>query len=205
MTLINKAKEYFYQKDYKKALELFIKLKDYYSCGLCYLLLEDIENAKKYWNKNKNSCLGCSFGLCVVDLINSRVIRYPSFFETRAFIEVYLNLFLDNELIEWAQNLVNCCDELYKCNPEVYKFIARALFANGYFDLATKFCKKSLTIFYSDPEALLILSQCQFLLGDLGEALDSVNKLLSFVDNYYPAKLFKRIIKEEIEKKYEKS
>ena len=75
------------------------------------------------------------------------------------------------------------------------------MFSNGYFDLAITFCKKTLDLFYSDPEAFLILSQCQFLKGDLGEALDSINRTLAMVDDYYPAILFQKIIREEIENK----
>ena len=95
------------------------------------------------------------------------------------------------------------CDTLYQYNPESYKFIARALFANGYFTLSITFCKKSLNLFYSDPEAFLILSQCHFLLGDLGEALDYVNRVNNMVSNYFPAILFEKIVRQEIAKKHQ--
>ena len=123
-----------------------------------------------------------------------------SFFQTRAQLEIYLNLFLENECIEWAQNLISSEDVLFKANPESYKFIARALFANGYLDIAISFCKKTLRCFYSDPEAFLILSQCYFLKGELGESLDCINRINAMVDNYFPAILFRKIIKEKIAK-----
>ena len=195
------AKEYFYKKEYKKALEIFIKNDNKYATGLCYLLLDDIKNAKKYWQLNKKQNPATQWGLCVLDFINLKTKKQPKFFQTRAFLEIYLNLFLENKKIEWAENLISCCDFLYASNPETYKFIARALFSNGYFDLAITFCKKTLDLFYSDPEAFLILSQCQFLKGDLGEALDSINRTLAMVDDYYPAILFQKIIREEIENK----
>ena len=201
---LKQAKEYFYNKEYNKALEIFIKKDNYYEAGLCCLLLKDEANAKKYWDKNKKGCLGCSWGLAVLKLINLKLDTKTTFFQTRAFLEVYLNLFLENNLIEWAQNMVSCCDFFYTANPESYKFIARALFANGYFDLAAKFCKKSLQIFYCDPEALLILAQCQYLLGDVGNSLDSINRTLNMVDDYFPAKLFKKILLQEIEKRRKK-
>ena len=78
------------------------------------------------------------------------------------------------------------------------------LFSNGYFNLAITFCKKSLKLFYCDPEAFLILSQCHFLLGDLGEALDCINRINAVVQGYYPTLLFEKIIREEIEKKRNK-
>lgn len=195
------AKEYFYEKNYKQALVIFGKENDLYSAGLCALLLKKQEIAKKYWKKATSSPAS-QWGLAVLDLINLKTPRQqPSFFQVRAQLEIYLNLLIENDLIEWAQNLISSHDILYKSNPESYKFIARALFSNGYLDLAITFCKKTLKLFYCDPEAFLILSQCYFLLGDLGEALDCVNRVNDMVEDYYPAILFQKIIKEEIEKK----
>ncbi len=193
------AKQHFYNKEYKKALEIFSKKNKYYEAGLCSLLLKDESSAREFWNKKSKNCPACAWGLCILGYINLKNERNATFFQTRAFLEVYLNLFLENDLIQWAQNLVSCCDVLYRANPEAYKFIARALYANGYFELAITFCKKSLRLFYADPEALLILSQCQYLLKNRPDALDSVNRVLCMVPTYYPAKIFRNILMEEIE------
>lgn len=202
--LISNAKKYFYAKKYQKALELFDLKNDYYSAGLCCLLLKDEEKAKKYWKKSASINPASQWGLNVLDLIHLKKPKHKlSFFQTRAQLEIYLNLFIENKLIEWTQNLISSHEILYNANPESYKFIARALFSNGYIDLAITFCKKTLNLFYSDPEAFLILSQCYFLLGDLGEALDCINKVNSMVSEYYPALLFEKIIREEIDKKYQ--
>ena len=200
MTELLSAKDYFYKKDYKTALKLFLKDEDYYGAGLCSLLLCNTKRASIFWSINKN-CPACKWGLSILNFIQLKKDKIPAFFQTRAQLEVYLNLLIENNLIEWAQNVVSCSDVFFKANPESYKFIARVLYANGYFKLAITFCKKSLRYFYSDPEAFLILSQCQFLLSDLGEALDSVNRTLAIAPEYYPAKLFRSIIMESIEKK----
>ena len=168
--------------------------------GLCSLLMCNTKRARVFWSMNKN-CPASKWGLGVLDLIQLKKDKVPSFFQTRAQLEIYLNLFIENNLIEYAQNLVSCSDIFFKANPESYKFIARALYANGYFKLAIVFCKRSLRYFYSDPEAFLILAQCQLLLSDLGEALDSVNRTLAIAPAYYPAKLFRNIILEIIEKR----
>ncbi len=195
------AKQHFYKGEYKEALEIFSKKNKYYEAGLCSLLLKDEKKAREYWQQNERRCPACAWGLCVLGYINLKAEKIATFFQTRAFLEVYLNLFLENELIEWSQNLVSSCDILYRSNPEAYKFIARALYANGYFELAITFCQKSLRLFYADPEALLILSQCQYLLKNRPEALDSVNRVLNMVPDYYPAKIFRSILMEEIENK----
>ncbi len=199
--LINTAKQYFYKKEYQKALEIFAETKSNYETGLCYLLLKNEKEALRYWIKNKRNCPASSWGICVLRLINQNTNIYTTFFQIRAFYEVYLNLFLENNYNEWAQNMINSCGILFRSNPEIYKFASRVLYSNGYFDLAIKFAKKSIQIFYSDPEAFLILSQCQYLIGDLGEALDSVNRVMNMNDSYYPAIIFQKVLKEEIEKK----
>ena len=198
-----KAKEYFYQKNYSEALKLFLENENYYAVGLCSLLLKDVQSAENYWRKKRNECPASAFGLCVLNYISLKPSKIPSFFQTRAQLEIYLNLFIENNLIEWAENLISNCDNLSLANPETYKFIARALFANGYFKLAITFCKKSIKLCYCDPEALLILGQCNLLLGNLGEALDSVNRILDIAPEYYPALLLKDILKKEIAKKHE--
>ena len=199
---IKLAKDYFYQKEYAKALEIFDEFQDYYSAGLCFLLLKNEKKAFEYWKKSYKYSPASAWGLVVLDLIHLKTPkREISFFQARAQLEIYISFFLENGLIEWAQNIVSMCDVLYKANPESYKFIARALYSNGYFDLAITFCKKTLKLFYCDPEAFLILSQCYFLIGELGEALDCVNRINAMVDDYFPAILFRKILKEEIEKK----
>ena len=202
----NKAKEYFYQKKYNEARELFLEEENFYGAGLCSLLLKDTISAEKYWKKKKNDCPASKFGLCILEYINLKIpYELPTFFQTRAQLEIYLNLFIENNLLEYAENLISSCDNLYMSNPESYKFIARALFANGYCKLAVQFCKKTLNIYYCDPEAFLILAQCNFLMGDLGEALDCVNKTIDIVPEYYPALLLKDILKKEIDKKHQQN
>ena len=200
---IKKAKEYFYEKKYKEALEIFENCQELYYSGLCSLLLKDEQKAKDYFEKSCSYSPSSQWGLAVLDLIHlKRPKKRPSFFQTRAFLEIYISFFIENGLIEWAENMVSMCDTFYLSNPESYKFIARALFANGYFDLAMTFCEKSLKLFYVDPEAFLILSQCHYLKGNLGEALDCVNRINALISDYYPTILFRDVLKKEIAKKY---
>lgn len=191
----------FYKKSYKKALDIFSKQKEYYPAGMCSLLLGHPLAAERFWKRSKSYCPASNFGLCVLRMIKLQTDRQPSFFQTRAQLEIYINLFIENNLIEWAENLISCADFLYRSNPESYKFIARALYANGYFELAINFCKKSLNIFYSDPEALLIMSQCYYLLKNNGEALDIILRVLDIVPDYFPAIIFEKVIREEIKNK----
>ena len=158
-----KAKKLFYSGDYSGALKLFSAENLNYEAGLCALLSGDEEYAKDFWTKDKEPDFATKWGLIVLNIIHLKIKERPSFFQVRAFLEVYLNLFIQNKNLRWAENLISACDILAKSNPETYKFIARALFANGYMILAHKFLNESKKLFYSDPEAHFIDSQAYFI------------------------------------------
>ena len=96
MTLqIKKAKEYFNNKQYDKALEIFISENENYDAGLCCLMLNQVDRARNFWKKNHKSSRASSWGLIILDLIHLKNPKIkPSFFQTRAYLEVYLNLFI---------------------------------------------------------------------------------------------------------------
>ena len=98
---IKKAKEYFYEKKYKEALEIFENCQELYYSGLCSLLLKDEQKAKDYFEKSCSYSPSSQWGLAVLDLIHlKRPKKRPSFFQTRAFLEIYISLFIENGLIE---------------------------------------------------------------------------------------------------------
>ncbi len=193
-----KAKELFYQGDYTKALELFSAENSNYEAGLCALLLNDEENAKIFWTKDKDPDIATKWGLIILNIIHLKIKERPTFFQVRAFLEVYLNLFIQNKQLSWAENLISACDIFARSNPESYKFIARALFANGYLELSHKFLNESKKLFYCDPESHFIDSQAYFLEGKFEKALESINETLKSASEYYPAIEFKKIIEQKI-------
>ncbi len=192
------AKELFYKGDYKEALQLFKNENHNYEAGLCALLLGDEKLAKDFWTKDKNPDIATKWGLIVLNIINLKIKERPTFFQVRAFLEVYINLFIVNKQYTWAENLISACDILVRSNPETYKFIARVLFANGYLNLVHKFLSESKKLFYNDPEAHLIEAQTYYLEQDYKNAYKSIEETLSSASDYYPALQFKKIIEEKI-------
>ena len=112
------AKECFELKDFSSAFEIFDALNMNYEKGLCALLLGDNSLARSIWQTDKNPCLGTLWGLCVVDLINLKYRQLPSYFQIRAFLEVYLNFFIENKHITWAENFIRAWDVLERINYE---------------------------------------------------------------------------------------
>ena len=193
-----KAKELFYQGDYNQALELFSAENFNYEAGLCALLLGDEKSAKGFWTKDKDPDIATKWGLIILNVIHLKIKERPTFFQVRAFLEVYLSLFIQTKHLNWAENVISACDIFARANPETYKFIARALFANGYMELSHKFLNESKKLFYADPEAHFIDSQAYFIEGKYKESLDSINETLKSAGEYYPAIEFKKIIEQKI-------
>lgn len=193
---VNLAKRFFYSKCYKDAYSLFEAAEMPYEMGLCKLLTKKPKDAKKIWEKVKNPCSAISWGLTALELINLKNTRTPKYFQIRAFLEVYLSLFLENNLINYAENLISAYEIFSRQNYESCKFIARALFANGYINPTLDFIEKSKQICYPDPEALLIEAQCYFKKDFYDKAQNSIDELLKIVPEYIPAiRLGKEIAK----------
>lgn len=181
------AKTLFYERRYNEAFEIFKNNEMPYEAGLCKLLTGDAERAGNIWRNVKNPCIATEWGLIVLDLIKLKNTKAPCYFQIRGFLEVYLNLFIENELIEYAENLISAYEIFSKQNFESCKFIARALFAHQYWEVALEFIEKSRHICYPDPEGLLIEAQCFYTLGKPDKALKSLDELLKILPGYVPA------------------
>ncbi len=189
------AKNAFYNKQYKLAKPLFLFEKKYYEAGLCAFLLKDFEGAKKYWQKDKNQEFASSWGIICLDLIKKEIPnKAPSFFQIRTFFEIYLNLLIENKLFDYAENLINMYPYLSQINLEVCKFIARALFANDFFESSQRFIKIIKEQEFVDPEALLISAQINYMDGKFKESGEDLEKILKTYPEYHPAINLKKII-----------
>lgn len=194
--LILKAKDLFYKKEYRQAKDIFLSLNKFYEAGLCFLLLGDLANAKKYWKKDKTNLFASSWGLNVLDYIKLKFKKPSSFLQIRAFYETYIGLLIENNFIEYAQNLINTANELSKSNPEVLKFLSRVLNAYGYDDLSLEFVRRIKEFGYMDPEAFFISSEIYFHRGEYSNALDDLKLILDVLPEYYPANRLKTMILE---------
>ncbi len=192
--LILKAKELFDKKEYESAKDIFLKENKLYEAGLCFLLCNDIKNARACWKKDKENVFASSWGLNVLDYIQRKVKRLPSFLQIRAFYELYINLLIENNLIEYAQNLINVYYELTKSNPETLKFVARVLNAKGYDDLSLEFIKRIKDFGYIDPEAFFISAEINYEREKYSDSLDDLKRILDFLPGYYPAVTLKQKI-----------
>jgi len=192
---IDFAKLCFENKQYQKAKEIFLENNMLYEAGLSALLMGNINSTKLIWKEIKNPGFDTSWGLIILDIIEKKAFtKTPKYFQTRAFLEVYLNLFLENELYDWADSIINAYKFFTKANAEVPKFIARVLSSFGYFELTHEFADIAKKICYYDHEIHYIEAEMYFMENKFEMAKTAISETLKIAPDYFPAKRLKEII-----------
>ena len=192
---IDFAKFCFDNKHYDKAKEIFLNNDMLYEAGFSALLAGNLNSARLIWKEVKDPCLATGWGLIILDVIeNKPFTKSPGYFQTRAFYEVYLNLFIENKLYDWADNMIDAYKFFTRSNSEVPKFIARILAFWGYSSLVHEFAEISKKICYFDPEIHFIEAEMYLAEEKYNQAYDAVKETLKVSPGYFPAAKMKEMI-----------
>ena len=192
---IDFAKFCFENKHYDKAKEIFLNNDMLYEAGFSALLAGNLNSARLIWKEVKDPCLATGWGLIILDVIeNKPFTKSPGYFQTRAFYEVYLNLFIENKLYDWADNMIDAYKFFTRSNSEVPKFIARILAFWGYSSLVHEFAEISKKICYFDPEIHFIEAEMYLAEEKYNQAYDAVKETLKVSPGYFPAAKMKEMI-----------
>ena len=192
---IDFAKFCFENKHYDKAKEIFLNNDMLYEAGFSALLAGNLNSARLIWKELKDPCLATGWGLIILDVIeNKPFTKSPGYFQTRAFYEVYLNLFIENKLYDWADNMIDAYKFFTRSNSEVPKFIARILAFWGYSSLVHEFAEISKKICYFDPEIHFIEAEMYLAEEKYNQAYDAVKETLKVSPGYFPAAKMKEMI-----------
>ena len=192
---IDFAKFCFENKHYHKAREIFLNNDMLYEAGFSALLAGNLNSARLIWKEVKDPCLATGWGLIILDVIeNKPFTKSPGYFQTRAFYEVYLNLFIENKLYDWADNMIDAYKFFTRSNSEVPKFIARILAFWGYSSLVHEFAEISKKICYFDPEIHFIEAEMYLAEEKYNQAYDAVKETLKVSPGYFPAAKMKEMI-----------
>lgn len=187
------GKIYFEQGDLDKAIKFFEKSKAYFEVAKCKFLKKDLFGAKLFLNKIQEKTIASEWLSFLIDVIENKVKKYPTFFQVRNFLEVDLSLLFETNNIEYAEKIINC-SYFVEANAEANKFFARVLYNYEYIGLSQIFLDKSLDIFYKDPETHFIKAQCFLKENNIEDAKKHLNYCLEYADNYFPArKLLKEL------------
>lgn len=182
------AKTLFNQGNYKDAAKIFFNLKMFYESGYSLLLQGDIYNAKRLWKNLEDTSPLAQWGKALLGFIEKKPSFLPSYFQIRNFLEQDLDALLSNNLISYAENLINSIDTLAQINSESYKYIARVLFNHSYYDIAKNFLEQSKSIYYKDPETHFLLGKIFLIKHDITNAKNALNTAIEVNGDYFPAK-----------------
>lgn len=183
---LKKAKKLFYNKQYNEAKELFCKLNLTYEAGLSCFLMKDIIGAKNFFSKKVNLCPASDFGITIINIVENKNIQKLGYFQVRSFLEVFINLLIENEIYDWAQKIIDRYNIFTQANPETPKFIARVLHANGYDKAVHPFAKLAKEICPKDAEIYYIEACVYIKENNSDEAKKCIDTCLSFAPDYFP-------------------
>lgn len=158
------------------------------------LLDNDIKTAERIFKDIDSP--RAKWGISLIEILNGYLINYPTYFEIRNFLEIDLDFLIKNEKIDYIELLLGSTEILSAINQETYKYVARVMFENGYFDVAKEYLDKSKNIFYNDVELHFLYSKYFLKTNNYRKANFHIDECLNFLPDYFPAqKLKKEILK----------
>ncbi|MCQ2754294.1 MAG: hypothetical protein MJ231_04505 [bacterium] len=149
------------------------------------ILSDDLITAKKIFESNDSP--RNNWGQTLVQVLNGRLLRVPTYFELRNFLEIDLDYLIKNEKVEYTQLLLGASDIFIRYNQEVYKYIGRVLFSDRYFNLAKEYFDKSKSVMYNDAELHFLLAEFYINNREYNNALQSIDACLKIFPSYFPA------------------
>ena len=150
--------------------------------GSAYEIFKLIDSPRGLW------------GISFVEILKGYLINMPTYMKIRNFFEIDLDFLVKNEKIEYIEYLLGSMEILALNNQEVYKYAARVMLENKFFDVAIKYMNLAKDANYKDPELHFMLSKYYIEKRDFISALNSINVCSEILPEYYPAKVLKKHI-----------
>ncbi len=198
---LKSAYEAFYRHKYELAKEIFIKYGYLYEAGVSALLLNETDIARAFFEKTEQDDMAASFALSILNLIENKRFKVPSFFQIRAFWEIYINFFIESGHFDWAQRVIDNYPIFQKINFEVPKFTARVLFANNFYKAVHTFCAAGKETCFYDAEVHYIDASLYIIEKNYEQAEKCIKDCLSFAPEYFPIIKLKKEVEEKINRR----
>lgn len=137
-----------------------------------------------------------NWGVSLVQILNGFLERFPTYFEIRNFLEIDLDFLIKNDKIDYVQQVLGSLKILSDINQETYKYVARVLYANRYYNASKDYLEKSKNLLYHDPEMHFMFARFFLKDREYESAAYHIKECLKIIPDYFPAKKLKK----EIEK-----
>ena len=160
---------------------------NYLQKGYDSLFKEDINSAIMFFSKISSIDTRADWALHLIQFIKKNITSMPTYFQIRNFLEIDINLLIQNGNSQFVENIINSADLLFEVNPESYKFIARVMLANELPQAAQPFLLMGCEKFYSDPELHFMLAKVYLSLNNQQMVEKELSVCLKILPNYYPA------------------
>lgn len=185
---IKLAKAYLLKGDYLKSAQMYKSLNNKFLEGYANLLAGNFALTQQLWEDLEETSPIVAWGKSLMGFIKLHVVKYPTFFQIRNFLEVDLNALLVAGQKEYAENIMSGLNIFVEINPESYKYVARVLLNHKYCGIAIPLLQKSLDVYYKDPETHYMTAKSYLYLQDKTHAIKYLKTCLNFHPDYLPAK-----------------
>lgn len=171
----------------KDCQQFFVKKGYILESAYCFLLNENLKEAKKNFSLIKESDIRANWALFMISLIEGDVREYPTYFQLRNFLEIDLNILIHYFKGEYIEKIIRYCDFMFTINPEVYKFIGRCLYNNNLEPQAMYFLERAKSYFWNDPELHYLIAYIYYNKKDFANAQKALKECLRILPQYFPA------------------
>ncbi len=156
--------------------------------GYCCIVLDDLNKAEKLFTLAKDYDSRAAWGLFLLQLIKDNIKSFPTYFQIRNFLELDLSIFILYCKGDYIEKIIRYADFMAFYNPECYKFIGRAFWANNYMPAAMLFLRRAKDKFYQDPELHYLLAYIFYYTDkDYSKCRKSLETCLEILPKYNPA------------------
>lgn len=173
----------------------FEEHKFYTEAGYCCIVLDEFDKAKEMFEKSVGSDIRAHWGLFLLQLLKGEISGHPTYFEVRNFLELDLNILILYCKSKYIEQIIKYADFMAFYNPECYKFIGRAFWANNLIPASMFFLRKAKDKFYNDPELHYLLAYIYYYNDkDAKMSKQALKTCLAILPLYAPAKKLLKII-----------
>ncbi len=172
-----------------EAFEYFNKAKNVLACAYCKFLTGEISEAKVILVMLNNTSPAANWLLSLISVLENNTEYQPTYFQIRNFYEQDLEMLFLYKQNSTIEKIINKLYYFENFNKEIYKYTSRVLFNNGYIKQAEVLIKKSLSLWYKDPETHFILGEIYSKEKKLKEAKKSYLKAIEVNCGYEPASI----------------
>lgn len=180
-----------------KGCKTYFENNNYYvEAGYCCIVMDELDKAKELFQKVQEVDTRAKWGLILLQMIKGDILTFPTYFQIRNFLELDLSILILYCKGEYVEKIIRYADFMAYYNPECYKFIGRAFWANNLMSAAMFFLRRAKDKFYQDPELHYLLAYI-FYNNDrnIDLAKKALGACLGILPEYAPAKkLYAQIV-----------